>query len=150
MRLKVLVGAGDRVMGMTLPFAAIGIAANVLWPSAFRIGSVPAVFIVGIVLLVVGVPLWLSSVAMILINVPRKKLITSGPYALMLHPLYTSVAILVIPGCSLLFDSWVGFAIGAVLYISSRIFSVKEEELLAKYFPVEYPAYRAKVLLPWL
>jgi protein-S-isoprenylcysteine O-methyltransferase Ste14 len=150
MRLKVLVGSGDKVMGLTLPFALIGIAANLAWPSAFRLGAESALLIVGIVLLVLGVPLWLTSVAQIIVNVPKKRLITSGPYRLMLHPLYTSVAILVIPGFGLMFDSWVGFAIGAVLYVSSRIFSVKEEEILAKYFPAEYPAYRAKVILPWL
>jgi protein-S-isoprenylcysteine O-methyltransferase Ste14 len=66
------------------------------------------------------------------------------------HPLYTSVALLVIPGCGLALDTWVGFAIGAVLYVSSRIFSPREEALLTRYFPEAYPSYRAKVLFPWL
>jgi protein-S-isoprenylcysteine O-methyltransferase Ste14 len=150
MRLKVLVGEGSHVMGLTLPFAAAGIAANLLWPSAFRMGFGSAGLVAGIVLMAVGIPLWLTSVAQILVNVPRKKLITRGPYALMLHPIYTCVALLVIPGCGLALDTWVGFAIGAVLYASSRVFSPREEALLTKYFPAEYPAYRAKVLLPWL
>jgi protein-S-isoprenylcysteine O-methyltransferase Ste14 len=37
-----------------------------------------------------------------------------------------------------------------VLYISNRIFSVREEKLLEGFFPKEYAAYRGKVLLPWL
>jgi hypothetical protein len=41
-------------------------------------------------------------------------------------------------------------ALGAVLYVSTRIFAPAEEKLLERYFPVDYPAYRAKVLLPWL
>jgi protein-S-isoprenylcysteine O-methyltransferase Ste14 len=150
MRVKVLVGSGDRVMGLTLPFAVIGIAANVLWPSVFRMGFGWPGLIVGLALLVIGVPTWLGSVAQILIHVPRKELITTGPFAIIKHPLYTSVALLVIPGCGLLFDTWVGFAIGAILYASTRIFAVREEELLAKYFPTEYPAYLAKVRIPWL
>jgi protein-S-isoprenylcysteine O-methyltransferase Ste14 len=150
MRLKVLVGEGSHVMGLTLPFAIVGIAANLMWPSAFRVGFGPTGFVVGIVLMAVGIPLWLISVAQILVNVPRKRLITKGPYALMLHPIYTCVALLVIPGCGLAFDSWVGFPIGAMLYASSRIFSPREEALLTGYFPEEYPAYRAKVLMPWL
>jgi len=150
MRLKVLVGAGDRVMGLTLPFAAGGIAANLIWPRIFAMGFGPAGRIIGIVLLAVGVPLWITSVVQVLVNVPRKRLITTGPYALMLHPLYTSVAILVIPGCGLVFDTWVGFAIGVVLYICSRIFSVQEETVLTRYFSPDYEAYRARVLLPWL
>lgn len=150
MKLKALVGSGGSVMGLTLPFAILGIAANLAWPGAFRLGWEGAGRIAGVVLLVLGLPLWLGSVAMIIAYVPRHRLITKGPYALVLHPLYTSVALLVIPGCGLLLDSWAGFAIGAVLYVSSRIFSPREEALLAKLFPEEYPAYRAKVLLPWL
>jgi protein-S-isoprenylcysteine O-methyltransferase Ste14 len=150
MKLKVLVGAGDRVMGATLPFAAVGIVANIMWPAAFRMGTGSLGLIIGIVLLVVGVPTWLGSVAQILVNVPKKKLITTGPFAVMRHPLYTSVALLVIPGCGLVLDTWVGFAIGAILYASCRVFAVQEEALLAKYFPTEYPAYRERILLPWL
>lgn len=150
MKLKVLVGAGDRVMGITLPFIVIGVAANIIWPALFHMGSGTPGMIAGIVLLVVGVPLWITSAVQILVWVPRKTLITTGPFALMLHPLYTSVALLVLPGCGLVLDTWLGPALGVILYVSSRLFSGSEEKLLAKYFPKEYPAYRGKVLLPWL
>jgi protein-S-isoprenylcysteine O-methyltransferase Ste14 len=150
MKLKMLVGAGRQVMGLTLPFLAAGIVLNILFPAWFALGFGTGGVIAGIVLLAVGVPTWISSVVLVLVRVPRKKLITTGPFAVVLHPLYTSVALLVIPGLGLLFDSWVGAAIGVVLYISSRIFSPAEEKLLLQYFPQEYPAYRKKVLLPWL
>jgi protein-S-isoprenylcysteine O-methyltransferase Ste14 len=150
MKLKVLVGAGRQVMGLTLPFIVAGIVLNILFPAWFALGFGTGGMIAGVILLVIGVPVWISSVVLILVWVPRKKLITTGPFAVMLHPLYTSVALLVIPGLGLLFDSWVGLAIGAVLYISSRIFSPGEERLLLQYFPKEYPAYRKRVVLPWL
>lgn len=150
MKLKVLVGAGDRVMGLTLPFIIVGVAANIIRPAVFRMGSGRGGLIAGIVLLVIGVPLWLTSVGQILVYVPRKTLITNGPFRLMLHPLYTTVALLVFPGVGLLLDTWLGFALGAVLYVSSRLVSPSEEKPLAKYFPKEYPAYRSRVLLPWL
>ena len=150
MKLKALVGAGDRVMGLILPFIVVGVAANIIWPAVFRMASSMGGLIAGIVLLVIWVPLWLTSVVQILVYVPRKTLITNGPFRLMLHPLYTTVALLVFPGVGLVLDTWLGFALGAVLYVSSRIFSPSEEKLLAKYFPKEYPAYRGKVLLPWL
>ncbi|MGO9310539.1 MAG: hypothetical protein ACLQDL_16150 [Spirochaetia bacterium] len=35
---------------------------------------------------------------LVLIRVPQKKLITVGPNTVVRHPLYTSVALLVIPG----------------------------------------------------
>jgi protein-S-isoprenylcysteine O-methyltransferase Ste14 len=150
MKLKVLVGAGSRVMGLTLPFIVIGIVLNILRPVWFTLGFGTGGMIAGVVLLAIGVPVWISSVALILVRVPQKKLITTGPFAVVLHPLYTSVALLVIPGLGLLFDTWVGGGIGAVLYVSSRIFAPAEEAILLKVFPVEYPDYRKKVLLPWL
>lgn len=150
MKLKVLVGTGDRVMGLTLPFIVVGVAANILWPSWFRLGLGTTGLVVGIVLLAIGVPLWFTSVAQVLINVPKRRLITGGPFALVLHPIYTSVAMLVLPGCGFVIDTWLGIALGAILYVSTRIFSPQEEKLLAGIFPREYQEYRAKVLLPWL
>ena len=123
---------------------------NILRPAWFTMGFGTGGLVAGIVLLAVGVPMWLSSVALILIRVPQKKLITTGPFAVVLHPLYTSVALLVIPGLGLLLDTWVGFAIGAVLYVSSRLYAPGEEVILQKVFPSEYAAYRRKVLFPWL
>lgn len=137
-------------MSLTLPFLVIGVVANILWPSAFALGFGLGGLIAGIVLLAIGVPVWLSSVALVLINVPKKKLITTGAFAVLLHPMYTSVALLVFPGIGLLIDSWVGAGVGIVLYVASRIFSPGEDKILQKVFPVEYPAYRKRVLIPWL
>ena len=39
MKLMVLVGAGGRVMGGALPFMVLGVAANIIWPAAFVMGS---------------------------------------------------------------------------------------------------------------
>jgi protein-S-isoprenylcysteine O-methyltransferase Ste14 len=150
MKLKVLVGSGDRIMSLTLPFLVLGVVANILWPGVFALGFGTGGLVAGIVLLVIGVPVWLSGVALVLINVPKKRLITTGPFAVLLHPMYTSVALLVLPGVGLLFDSWVGAAIGVALYVSSRIFSPAEDKILQKVFPSEYPGYRKRVLIPWL
>jgi len=148
--LKTLVGAGDRIMALSLPFIGVGVAANIAWPAVFHMGLGTGGLVAGIVLLLIGVPLWLISAVQLLVYVPRKTLITNGPFRLMLHPVYTSVALLVCPGLGLALDTWLGPALGAVLYVSSRIFSGSEEKILATDFPTEYPAYRERVLLPWL
>ena len=150
MHIRDLVGAGDRIAALTLPFAAVGVAANVLWPWAFRMGFGAVGMAIGAVFAAVGVPLWLASVVQVLVLVPKGRLITGGPFALVLHPIYTTVALLVVPGCGLLFDSWLGFAIGIVLYGSVRLYGPSEEQSLAARFPREYPAYRERVLLRWL
>ena len=150
MKLKILVGSGDRIMSLTLPFLVVGVAANILWPGVFALGFGTGGLIAGIILLVIGVPIWFTGVGQVLVIVPKKRLITTGPFAVLLHPMYTSVALLVFPGIGLLFDSWVGAAIGAALYVASKIFAPKEDQVLAKVFPSEYPAYRERVLIPWL
>jgi protein-S-isoprenylcysteine O-methyltransferase Ste14 len=150
MKLKVLVGQGDRIISLTLPFMVVGIVANILWPRLFMLGIGTGGLIAGMVLLAIGVPVWGSSVALVLINVPRKRLITTGPFAIIPHPMYTAVALLVLPGIGLVLDTWVGAGIGAALYVASRIYSPKEDAIMKKIFPAEYPAYRKRVLLPWL
>ncbi len=134
----------------TLPFAVAGIVMNVLYPGFFTMHLGLPGMIAGIVLLALGIPVWFSSAFMIIIYVPRHRLITTGPFALVAHPLYTSIALLVIPGTGLLFDTWVGFAIGAVLYVSSRIFSVREDRNLEEAFGEEYRRYRERVMVRWL
>lgn len=106
--------------------------------------------IVGLVLLAAGVPLWLAAAIQILVWVPRNKLITTGPFALVLHPIYTFFGLLVIPGISFVLDTWVGFAIGILLYVFSRIFSGREVKELQKAFGAQYDSYRTTVILPWL
>lgn len=150
MHIRKLVGAGDRIIGLVMPFIVIGVIANILWRSVFTMGFGSAGLIVGIVLLVVGVPIWLTSVVQVIAVVPKGRLITGGPFALVLHPLYTSVAILVLPGLGLVLDTWLGFALGAILYVASRLFSPAEERELASTFGEEYSTYRRRVILPWL
>jgi protein-S-isoprenylcysteine O-methyltransferase Ste14 len=150
MRLRKLIGAGDRIIGGVLPVAAAVIAANAVWPRAFGMHTGLAGLVAGIVLIALGGFPWLWAVAQILVYVPRNRLITTGPFAVVLHPIYTFVALLVIPGVRLVLDTWAGFAIGAALYLSSRIFAPSEEKQLAVSFSAEYPSYRARVLSPWL
>jgi protein-S-isoprenylcysteine O-methyltransferase Ste14 len=106
--------------------------------------------IIGSVLLCLGVPFWLISDAIMIKYVLRNQLITKGPFSLVLHPIYTSVALLIIPGLAFVFDTWVLFLIGVILYIISRIFRGEEEKKLEAVFSKEYQIYRSKVILPWL
>ena len=150
MKIKALIGAGDQIMGVTMPVALIGIVLNTLYPEFFRTNLGQIGTVLGFVLLAIGVPMWLTSAVQVLVHVPHRRLITTGPFAITLHPLYTSVALLVVPGVGFVLETWVGLGIGIVLYAASRLLSVKEERKLEETFPVEYQAYRAKVLLPWL
>jgi protein-S-isoprenylcysteine O-methyltransferase Ste14 len=116
MDLRGLVGSGDRIGLFTLPFVILGVILNVAFPSFFDVGGPPpALAVVSVVVLIVGVTIWIWSVALILTRVPRGQLITSGPYAFMKHPLYTRVALLVLPWIGFLLDTSVGALIGVAL-----------------------------------
>jgi hypothetical protein len=83
MKLKDLVGSGDRIVLLTLPFLIIGLILNIIFPSAFYVGGPSTVLkVISIIILIPGVTIWIWSVVLILTKVPKKELITNGPYSL--------------------------------------------------------------------
>lgn len=151
MNLKKLMGSGDKIMLLTSPFLVIGLGLNIWRPSLFSVGGPPTgLRALSIVVLIPGVVIWLWSVLLILVRVPQGRLITNGPYALVKHPLYTSVALLVLPWAGFLFNSWLGVLVGGVLYVASRMFAPEEERGLAATFGAAWESYRQKVMMPWL
>ena len=151
MNLKALVGSGDRIALLTVPVLVIGAALNLADPSRFSVGgpSTP-LRIVSIVVLAVGLAIWAWSVVLILANVPKGRLITTGPFAVVKHPLYTSVAFLVLPWIGFLLDTWLGVVVGAALYLASRAFAHDEETALARQFGPAWDAYVTTVRLSWV
>jgi len=150
-KLMALVGSGDKVMLFTLPFLVVGLILNVMFPAFFDVGGPSdTVRAVAIAMLVVGVPVWIWSVVLILTKASKGELITGGPFALVKHPLYTSVALLVVPAIGFLLNSWLGVVVGLAMYVGSRRFSGEEEEALSKAFGATWEEYCGKVMLPWL
>jgi len=151
MKLKALVGSGDKIGLLTLPFLIIGLILNIIFPYIFSVGG-PSIFlkVISIIILIPGVTIWIWSVALILIKVPKQELITNGPYSLVKHPLYTGAALLVFPWIGFLFNTWLGVLIGIVLYIGSRVFAPEEEAILSKTFGTTWDEYCNKVKIPWL
>jgi protein-S-isoprenylcysteine O-methyltransferase Ste14 len=151
MKLKALVGSGDKIGLLTLPFLVIGLVLNIWRPSLFSVGG-PSIVLkaISIIVLIPGVTIWIWSVVLILTKVPRKELITNEPYSLVKHPLYTGVAFLVLPWIGFLFNTWLGVLIGIIMYVGSRMFSPEEEEELSKTFGAAWDEYRSKVKIPWL
>ncbi|MGE5349080.1 MAG: methyltransferase family protein [Actinomycetota bacterium] len=151
MKLKILVGSGRKIGIFTLPFLVAGVMLNILFPQFFRVGGPPDTLKwVSVAILVPGIVIWIWSVVLILVKVPRHELITTGPYALVLHPLYTGVALLVLPWLGFILNTWLGVLIGLVLYTGSRLYAPDEEKILARIFGEKWDSYRKKVLLPWL
>jgi protein-S-isoprenylcysteine O-methyltransferase Ste14 len=151
MKLKVLVGSGEKIGLLTSPFLIIGLVLNILRPSLFSVGGPPIVLrAISIIILIPGVANWIGSAVLILTKIPKKELITNGPYSLVKHPLYTGVALLVLPWVGFLLNTWLGVLIGIIVYIGSRIFSPEEEMILSKAFGAAWDEYCHKVKIPWL
>ncbi|HZT97986.1 MAG TPA: isoprenylcysteine carboxylmethyltransferase family protein [Chloroflexota bacterium] len=87
---------------------------------------------------------------LILTKVPRGQLIMSGPYALVRHPLYTGVSLLVLPWLGLMFNTWLGIPLGIVMYLFSRRFEASEDQDLSRTFGMDWERYRLTVRVKWL
>jgi protein-S-isoprenylcysteine O-methyltransferase Ste14 len=147
--LKALVGSGDKIALFTAPFLAVGVALNIAYPDAFGVGGPPPVLaVISAVVLAAGITVWAWSAVLIVTKVPRKELITEGPYSLVRHPLYTGVALLVLPWAGFLCDSWLGAVIGLVMYVGTRIFARAEEAELSAFFGADWDRYVAAVRVP--
>jgi protein-S-isoprenylcysteine O-methyltransferase Ste14 len=148
---RALVGSGHKIALFALPFLLVGVVLNIAYPSAFSVGGPPpALRLVSVVILAVGVAIWAWSVFLILTKVPRGELITTGPYAVVKHPLYAAVALLVLPWLGFLFDTWLGALVGVAIYIGSRMFATEEEGELSATFGRAWDDYTRSVWLPWL
>ena len=149
MDVKKLVGSGDRIGLFVLPVVVVGVILNIAFPSVFEVGGPPPVLrAVSIIVATVGIVMWIWSAVLILTKVPKGELITGGPYAIVKHPLYTAVALLVLPWVGFLLNTWLGAAIGIALYVGSRIYEPEEEARMSEAFGARWDAYRRSVLIP--
>jgi protein-S-isoprenylcysteine O-methyltransferase Ste14 len=149
--LKQLVGSGDRIALFALPFVIVGFVVQIALPSLLAVdASGQPARAIAIVVLTIGVLTWAWSVGLILSRVPKGELITTGPYAVVKHPLYTSVALLVLPALGVLLGTWLGAVIGVAVYVGSRLFAPAEEAELHETFGPEWETYARSVKLPWL
>jgi protein-S-isoprenylcysteine O-methyltransferase Ste14 len=151
MNRRKLVGSGDRIALFTSPFVVVGVILNVANPDLFAVGGPPVwLWWLSVAMLVTGLAIWAWSVILILTNVPRGRLITGGPYAWVKHPIYTAVALLVLPWVGFLLDTWLGVLLGVALYVATRIFAPAEEAKLSRTFGEAWEEYRRRVKLAWL
>jgi protein-S-isoprenylcysteine O-methyltransferase Ste14 len=149
MNIKLLIGSGRKIGIFFLPFLLVGVALNIIYPEFFLVGVHNfALLYVSLLILLVGIINWVWTVVLLLTKVPRNELISSGPYALVKHPLYAGMSFLVIPWLGFVLNTWMGVILGLVLYVGSKIYAPEEEKDLKLMFDKEWDEYCKKVRFP--
>jgi protein-S-isoprenylcysteine O-methyltransferase Ste14 len=141
-----IVGQGGRIMLVTMPALAAAMIAHLNVPDLVRIPLPRSVLAPpGVALAVPGLALWLTAVVQLLVGFPRGKLVTSGAYGVCRNPIYSSMALFVLPGVSLMTGTWAYLVPAAVLLVAVLVFIREEERDLLRVFGDEYRRYTARV-----
>ncbi len=75
---------------------------------------------------------------------PGHELVTRGPYAIVRHPMYTSL-ILVGVGLAFAWDSWVTLGFALIFAVPFWMHTAIEEQMLETHFGDEWRTYKARV-----
>ncbi len=112
---------------------------------AYGPGSLTLI-IVGAVLAAAGVYVLLTSGFRILKAFRSKKLLTDGWFHVFKNPMYASYVLFILPGLSLILNSWLVLTSSAVFYALYRAFEKDEESYLAGLHGKDYEEYRKAVI----
>jgi len=106
--------------------------------------------ILGVVLIIAGVIAVASCGRKLLRSFNKEKLMTDGLYKVFRDPMYASYLIFIIPGISLLFNSWLALTTIILNYILYLVFIRQEHKFLEDKFGDEYKKYLQKVFIKFL
>jgi protein-S-isoprenylcysteine O-methyltransferase Ste14 len=137
-------GIGPKVAVVLLPWLAVSIIISSKYKGLFfysRSGS-NTILIIGIILMIIGLALYFSTVKLLLKGLRETKLVTNGAYSLCQNPLYSSLLLFVIPALSLILNSWLVLTSSVAGYILFSIFIRYEYNELESIFGEEYLKYK--------
>jgi protein-S-isoprenylcysteine O-methyltransferase Ste14 len=101
--------------------------------------------VLGILLVMIGVPIYLISGLTIHKYFHAGQLATKGIYAYFRHPLYGSWIVFIVPGIVLLMNSLIGLTVPVFMYAVFKILIRTEDKYLEEKFGEEFFEYRKRV-----
>ena len=108
--------------------------------------------ILGLIIIILGILLWIQAVLISRIdkNITENKLVTTGAYAWVRNPIYSSIS-LMLTGTLILQNNLFLLIIPFIFWLILTLLVKKEEVVLAKVFGEEYLSYKSKVnrCIPW-
>lgn len=117
---------------------------------AYRSALSLPLIVIGSVWAAVGLSILLPCGVQVVAAFRKRQLITSGWFRIFLNPMYASYVLFLLPGLSLILDSWLVLTSSAAFFVLYRLFVGEEARYLAEIHGQRYAAYRAKVLFKFL
>ena len=146
-------GTGPTFALLSIGYGIVTIIISRYFNPLFQIGFVPHWFlsILGIVLIMTGIPFYIISVKTVMRAYNADELVTDGIYRFCRHPIYASWVVFIVPGVVFIANSWIGLTIPIFMYLILRKLVKKEETYLESVFGSEYLDYKRKVpcILPY-
>jgi protein-S-isoprenylcysteine O-methyltransferase Ste14 len=137
-------GIGPKVGIIVLPWLAIAIFLTMKFRSSFAYfaDANSIMFYSGLALVIAGSVLYLLTIPALLKGLKHTKLITNSTYYLCCNPLYASIILLIIPGASLMMNSWLILTTSLVGYVLMKLFIKSEYEEMERFFGEDFKKYR--------
>jgi protein-S-isoprenylcysteine O-methyltransferase Ste14 len=137
-------GIGPKIGMVTIPYLIITIFLT-LWlkPTfAFSVNMEKALIIAGIVLFVIGLAFYITTVVLLLKGIKNQRMITTGTYYLCQNPLYASMIIMLVPAIGLMLNSWLVLSTSLIAWWRFRIFIQNEYDEMEDIFGSAYLEYK--------
>jgi protein-S-isoprenylcysteine O-methyltransferase Ste14 len=137
-------GIGPKIASVLLPWLILTFVLSTHFKHQFAYTShkSPLLFYAGLVLLLLGLIFYFSTVRLLLKGLKETHLVTKGAFALCQNPLYSSIVLFIIPALSLITNSWLVLTSSFIGYILFKIFIKSEYIELEKFFGEEYLNYK--------
>ena len=147
-----ITGAAPMIAVPTFLYLILTILITYFYEGIFKITSQSNTIIVtsGAVLIISGAVIVASCGRKLLKTFDKGILITDGLYKFFRNPMYAAYLILIIPGISLLFNSWLALTTVILNYVLFSFMVEREYQYLRDKFGKEYEDYLAKVLIKFL
>ena len=141
-----LIGVGLKFAILSSIYTTIILTLHFLWVPHLSI-PISRIFshIFGILLLILGIPIYLISGLTIHRYFNDGKLATKGIYAYFRHPIYGSWIVFIVPGIVLIINSLIGLTIPFFMYAVFKMLIVEEDKYLEEKFGDEFFEYKKRV-----
>ncbi len=147
-----ITGVAPKIAVPTLLYIILAVVMDSLTKPLFTItqNNYSTLVVIGVLLILIGVVL-VSIVGRELVKSYKSTvLMTSGLYKVFRNPMYTAYLIFIMPGISILFNSWLVLSSVILNFILFQVFIKEEYKYLEKTFGEEYKRYLTDVWFKFL